>query len=165
LIVSIALVVLLLIWLLMLLRYGVMGLGGNLASLLQLLLMLAVIEVVHVAVTMHLIYASAAILLLALVGNVLICEAVRRRSREEQSSARSIWQSFMCSAVPFAIVLAVLWFAGIAAYVVGEFAVRSAAIPVLIGSMAALATSCLCLILPVGLVASRYQTAAESATC
>lgn len=153
---------LLLIWLLMVVRYGVMGLGGSLASLLQLLMILAVIEVVRGSVTMPSIYASAAVVLLALAGHVLICESVRRRLRDEQCAPRSIWQSFLRSAVPFAILLAALWFAGIVAYVVGTSSLRSAAIPVVIGSMAALATCCLCLLLPVGLVAARFQTTPES---
>ncbi len=161
--VSITLALLMLIWLLIPVRYGVMGLGGGLASLLQLLLMLAVIEVVRGSVIMPSIYASAAILLLAVAGNVLICESVRRRLRDEQSTPRSIWRSFLRSAVPFAILLAALWFAGIVVYVVGTFSLRSAAIPVVVGSMAALATCCLCLLLPVGLVAARFQTTAESA--
>lgn len=160
--ISVTLGLLAFIWLLMPVRYGVMGLGGSMASLLQLLLMLAVVEIVQGAITLPLMCASAAILLLVVAGYVLICESVHRRSRDEQSTPRSIWRSFLRGAVPFAIALMILWFAGIAAYAVGGFAVRSVAVPVVIGTMAALATLCMCLILPVGLVASRFQMVTAS---
>jgi len=160
--ISVTLGLLAFIWLIMPVRCGVMGLGGSMASLLQLLLLVAVIEIVRGPVTLPFICASAAILLLTVAGYALICEAIRRRSRDEQSSSRSIWRSFLRSAVPFAIFLAVSWFAGIAAYAVGDFAIRSVAVPVVIGTMAALATLCLCLVLPVGLVASRFQIVTAS---
>ncbi|HID24572.1 MAG TPA: hypothetical protein EYP14_19535 [Planctomycetaceae bacterium] len=157
LIVGIAFGLLVVIWLVLLLRYSLMGLGGTLASLLQLLIMLAAIELLHVVVTMPLVFASTAILLLAVVGKLLICESVRRRMRDEESGRSSIWRSFGLSAIPFVIVLAALWFAGVVVYVVGTFPLRSAAVPVVIGSTAALATSCFCLLLPVAVIATERQ--------
>ena len=145
------------IWLVLVLRYGLMGFGGSLASLLQVLIMLVTIELVHAAVTMPLVFASTAILLLAVVGKLLICESVRCRIRNEQSAARSIWGGFLRSAIPFAIVLATLWFAGIVVYAMGTFTMRSVAGPVVVGSMVALVTSCFCLLLPVAAITTERQ--------
>jgi len=158
----IALGMFVLIWLLTSLRYRVMGLGTSMASLLQLLSMLVVIELVRVPVTMPLIHASTTILLLTLGGNLLICESVHRRIRDEQSSPVSIWQGFLRAAVPFAILLVALMLAALVTYFVGDFPIRITAVPVVIGSMAGLAASCLCLLLPVALIATRFQTAAVS---
>jgi len=157
LVVSIALSALVVIWLVLVLRCGLMGFGGSLASLLQILIMLATIELINVTVTMPLIFASTGILLLTVVGKLLICESVRRRSRDEESAAWAIWGAFLRSAIPFAILLAVLWFAGIAMHFVGMFTARNIAVPVIIGSTAALVTSCFCLLLPMAVIATERQ--------
>ena len=151
------------IWSLALVRYRVLGLAVAWSNLLQLLLMLAVIEVVRLPVTMPAVLAAAALLLVAAVGNAWICESVHRAKRQGHIPPGQVGRSLVVGAAPLAALLGLLWFASVFVYILFDAPLRSTAAVVNLGSMAAMATSCLCLPFLIGILAARWPDPTQEA--
>jgi SecD/SecF fusion protein len=145
---------LLVIWSLALARSRVLGLAAAWSNLLQLLLMLAGLEVVRLPLTMPTVLAAAALLLVAAVGNGWICESVHRAKRQGNIPPGPVGRSLVVRAGLLAALLGILWLASVFVYLLCDAPLRSTAAIVNLGSVAAVATSCLCL--PFLILAARW---------
>jgi SecD/SecF fusion protein len=138
------------IWLALLLRYRWIGLGAVLTSLLHGLIVLVTIELLRVPVTQLLTIASSVMLLVIAAGTALVCESVRRRF----FAGKSVWRGLLRGVVPLGVLLVFLTILGVVAYVLGDFAVRNAAVAVAAGSVVGIATCCVVLPLLIALLAA-----------
>jgi len=85
------------------------------------------------------------------VGNAWICESIHRAKRQGDITPGQVGRHLVVSAAPLAGLLGLLWLVSVFAYIVSDDPLRSAAAAVNLGCMAAVATSCLCLPLLIGI--------------
>ena len=130
---------------LMLVRYRALGLAAAWCSLLQMLLVLISIEVARLPVTRLTVLAAAAMLLVGAVGNAWICEWVHRGTRPDDARPGQWARTLGLSAATLAALLVSLWLISGYAYHALDGELRQAAAVANLGSLAAAATSCLCL--------------------
>jgi hypothetical protein len=133
------------IWLMMVVRFRLVGLGGALTNLLQLLLVLTAILLLGIVVELPVVTSTGAMLLLGALGNVLICSTTHRSSQRSKADQPIRWRALVLASTFLSAGFFMLLVVSSAAYALGEFVIRNAAVGVMFGSAAALLSSCLCL--------------------
>lgn len=152
-IIAASLAVLVFSWITMLSRYGLVGLAGCLASLLQVVFTLLSIEWTGSTVTMPVIVAAAAFSLFNAVGLLWICASAPQPA-PGASEPTLMWPKLMLRMAAFLAALAVPFLFGVAAYLLGHFALAVTGVPLVFGSTVAFLTLFSCVLLPIGLLRS-----------
>jgi SecD/SecF fusion protein len=141
----ISLGIVLVVWIVLLLRHGLCGLGGCLASLLQILLTLTAVLLLRLAVSPAVVLAAAVVAVLAALGSATICHLGCPGRTSEPREPGHLFRRLGLGAAITGIVFGSLLMSSIVLYSLGSFPARDVATIVLVGSVAALASSMVCL--------------------
>jgi SecD/SecF fusion protein len=144
----IVLVLLAVWWCSLTLRYRPLGTGAALTSMLQTVGIGAAILVLGLWITPALLFASTAMLLITLMGLFWVVAPFKRGSVSGGDSDGMVTPILRRRGIPLVVLLGVLAAASFVAQAVGDFAVRSVATPLLLGSILALPAFFMCVILP-----------------